>query len=414
MTVWLRRYGSRVTKANCPALSFTRPHNVRVLRGPTTIAIENCCFIFSHLDYYQNLTQRGLAMVENDDQDEWSKDLNITEDSPEEEESTFKSYEILNYPADTTIKGYKELWDTDQLIIPDFQRNFVWDQVKASKLIESFLIGLPVPGVFLYKTRDANSYMIIDGQQRIQSVVQFQKGLFGENKFRLKGVAEHWNGKTFEELDDKDKFTLASSVMRATIIQQLSPDDNSSVYHIFERLNTGGVNLNPMEVRKCISYGPFISRLEKTNSASSWRTCLGKPKVDKRLRDVELILRCLAIYQTHQKYEKPMKGFLNEFAELMRNKEDEADKLLGLFLDACGRISNELAPKPFHLRNRLNYGVLDSLLVALMTHPNAKNLQTKVDRLKTDEDYIKSATFNTSDASVLKSRIDKALSVFAH
>ena len=64
--------------------------------------------------------------------------------------------------------------------------------------------------------------------------------------------------------------------MRATIIQQLKPNDSSSIYHIFERLNTGGVNLNPMEIRQCIGYQPFIQMLEQVDRVDSWRAVLGK------------------------------------------------------------------------------------------------------------------------------------------
>jgi len=353
-------------------------------------------------------------MVDEAESDDWTTDRDKTEDDPEEEESPSLTYEILNYPADTTVKGYKDLWDSDQLIVPDFQRNFVWDQVKASKLIESFLIGLPVPGVFLYKARNASKYMIIDGQQRIQSLVQFQTELFGDNKFRLKKVAKPWDNKSFSELDEADRFTLESSVMRATIIQQLSPDDNSSIYQIFERLNTGGVNLNPMEVRRCVSYGPFIQLLEEVNNHPSWRNCLGSTKPDKRLRDIELILRCFAIFSGYSSYEKPMKSFLNKFAETMREKQILFPELKSKFCKACDLAQSEIGDKPFHLKNRLNYGVLDSLLVALMTHPDTSNIADKFRQLKSDDTYIQSASFNTSDASVLKQRIEKALEAFSN
>jgi uncharacterized protein with ParB-like and HNH nuclease domain len=77
---------------------------------------------------------------------EW--DAEETEESPEDEREPQLKYEIMNYPADITIGGYVDLWDRKELVVPDFQRMYVWDRVKASKLVESFLLGLPVPGVF--------------------------------------------------------------------------------------------------------------------------------------------------------------------------------------------------------------------------------------------------------------------------
>src|SRR5690606_38523425 len=143
-------------------------------------------------------------------------------------------------------------------VIPPFQRNYVWDVVKASRLIESFLLGLPVPGVFLYKEKKTNRLQVIDGQQRITSALRFFAGAFEDRVFRLKGVQSRWDGKAFEELDEADRFQLSDTVLRATVVQQLDPDDDSSVYHVFERLNTGGVNLNPMEVRKCVYFGAYF------------------------------------------------------------------------------------------------------------------------------------------------------------
>jgi hypothetical protein len=128
--------------------------------------------------------------------DTWK--IEETEEPGEDEADELVSYEILNYPADTTLKGYLEQWDAQQLRVPPFQRLYVWDLRKASKLIESFLLGLPVPGVFLFKERESAHFLIIDGQQRISSVVAFQKELFNDKAvFRLQNVAPQWNGKKF-------------------------------------------------------------------------------------------------------------------------------------------------------------------------------------------------------------------------
>jgi len=248
---------------------------------------------------------------------EW--DIDNTEEDYAHEESPKLEFEILNYPADTTLKGYLQQKQDGVLTVPSFQRRFVWDHVKASKLIESFLIGLPVPGVFLYKPRVGSTYQVIDGHQRITAVTSYLSGLIGDTKFRLKGVADKWNGLSFDELDESDRFKLEQSVMRATIIQQLDPMDDRSIYMIFERLNTGGVNLNPMEVRRCVYYGPFVDSLDELNDDPNWRICISKQEPDKRFRDVELVLRVLAMSEHSREYEKPMKGFLSNFTADNKN-----------------------------------------------------------------------------------------------
>ena len=186
-------------------------------------------------------------------------EIDPTEESEDEEQDLIK-YQISYYPSDLTLQGYRDKWDSGQLDIPEFQRSFVWDQVRASKLIESFLLGLPVPGVFLYKQQKTNKLQIIDGQQRILSAIRFFEARFDERVFRLKNVHPTWEGKTYTDLSESDQYQLQDTVLRATIVQQLDPADSSSIYHIFERLNTGGLNLSPMEIRKCV----YSSRLLHT------------------------------------------------------------------------------------------------------------------------------------------------------
>ena len=149
------------------------------------------------------------------DKDPTDLDIEQTEESEEDEALPAPRYEIFSYPADTTLKGYLDQWNAQQLFIPKFQRNFVWDQTRASKLVESFLLGLPVPPVFLFKPARGQEFWIIDGQQRIMSVVYFQQGTFRDKKFRLTGVDRRWEGKTFEELEKPDKFAIETAVLPA-------------------------------------------------------------------------------------------------------------------------------------------------------------------------------------------------------
>lgn len=341
------------------------------------------------------------------DNDEW--DVQQTEEPPEQEKEPNLEYEIMNYPADITLSGYVDYWNKKELIIPDFQRNYVWDRIKASKLIESFLLGLPVPGTFLYKQKSKPGFLIIDGQQRITSVVRFIKGTFDESVFRLKNVSPRYENKSFDDLEEDDKFKLKGAVLRATIIQQINPLDDTSIYQIFERLNTGGVNLNPMEVRQCVSYGPFVAALKKMNEDPDWRAIIGQEKIDKRLRDVELILRCLALSETGEKYEKPMKGFLNKFMEDNRGKDENFEEMIESFGRTTQFIITKLGEKPFHLRGRLNYGALDSIMAVTLADIAPLDLKARFDSLLKDDEYISSISFNTSDESVVQTRLAKAI-----
>lgn len=349
--------------------------------------------------------------------DEW--DVETTEQAEEDEQDVLK-FQISYYPADLTLKGYLDKSRSEQLVIPPFQRSYVWDQVKASKLIESFLLGLPVPGVFLYKEKQTNKLQVIDGQQRILSAVRFFRNEFDERIFRLKNVHPKWNGKTYEELDEADRFQLDDTVLRATVVQQLDPDDDSSVFHIFERLNTGGINLNPMEIRKCVYSGPQFALFEELNRSEAWRKLIGQPKLDKRLRDVELLLRTVALSESWREYKKPMKGFLNEFlAKKKKLKSDEKDKWLASTHKEVNELFEylltNLGEKPFHLRGRLNYAVMDSTLIAaeFASRNGVQTLDERYEKLTEDKEYIDWVTQDTSDEKVVVGRIEKAIEYLA-
>jgi uncharacterized protein with ParB-like and HNH nuclease domain len=350
-----------------------------------------------------------------DTNDEWDKEVAQTEER-EEDQADAGRYEILSFPADTTLAGYRDQWENGQIYIPEFQRKFIWDQTRASKLVESFLLGLPVPGVFLYKERNGTKYWVIDGNQRINTVVSFLKGVFKEKKFSLKNVAPPWDGKSFEDLSEGDQFKLSTSVMRATIIQQLNPEDQSSIYYIFERLNTGGVNLNPMEVRMCIAEGTFTKLLRELNKVDAWRKLLQRSDEDSRTRDIELILRVFALRDKHSSYEKPMKKFLNQYINENRNPSQEwIAERRDAFLAAVENASRIKTGRPFHLKGKLNYAVLDSILIALMeTHlTDPEELTQRYNRLVADGTFDRATSMSTSDRERVADRIRVASEIFA-
>ena len=127
-------------------------------------------------------------------------------DLSEDDEPQDVRYEISSYPTDFTVKVMYEKWRNTQLVIPDFQRRYVWNLPQASRFIESFLLGLPIPQVFLYRKRDSSKLLVLDGQQRLATIAKFYSGQFSHDRvFRLRGVNSMWNGKTYEELDEVNK-----------------------------------------------------------------------------------------------------------------------------------------------------------------------------------------------------------------
>lgn len=223
-------------------------------------------------------------------------------------------------------------------------------------------------------------------------------------------------GKTFDELDEEDQFSLQTAVLRAIVIQQTHPADHSSIYHIFERLNTGGIRLNAMEVRQCVYLSGFLGKLKEWNDGPSWRDIIGIKKADKRLKDKELVLRVVALYRDLEQYEKPMKKFLNDCAVHYKEQEiksatdavREMDRVGDLFSRTCALIVKALGEKPFHLRGRLNFSALDAVVVTLMKVGPIDDLDGKFKTLIADEVFQEDVSFNTSDESVLKRRFETA------
>src|SRR5438128_7522243 len=129
----------------------------------------------------------------------------------DDQEASLRSYEVLTYPADFTLEVLVDKWNKDEITIAPGQRKFVWSQAKASKLIESFLIGLPVPPLFFYQEKEDNNFLVVDGQQRLKSIVYFVSGIFGEKEddpvFKLTGLNEKspYFDETYKSLEKTDE-----------------------------------------------------------------------------------------------------------------------------------------------------------------------------------------------------------------
>ena len=340
----------------------------------------------------------------------------------ESEETDYESappdYSINTYPADFTLEVLHSKWRSGDIEIPPFQREFVWKQVQSSKLIESFLVGLPVPAIFFYTERQSQRFLVIDGQQRLRSIFYFFDGLFGEEEkgkrtvFKLKGLNDdsEYAEKEFEDLDDAAQRRLRNSVLRSFIVQQLDPNDDTSIYHIFERLNTGGTLLANQEIRNCVYRGTFNNLINELNLLTDWRRIVGNGHPDRRKKDVELILRFFA-FLSRDGYNKPMKDYLSRFMRRNQSPSDQAiEGFRRIFADTSAAVSSHLGEKPFHIRSGLNSAVFDCVMVSF-----AKNLQSMPDdlerryhRLVEKEEFLKHVNSATTDEEVVHARFESA------
>ena len=359
--------------------------------------------------------------------------LDNVEDEAEKDDSIIPvQYEITSFGADYDAEGLVRRLQREDIYIPPFQRSFVWTQRESSRFIESLLLGLPVPGIFLARAPKTKKLLVIDGQQRLRSIQFFFEGYFNpdpeaESKtvFKLLNVQKQFEGRTFDTLNEDDRIILNDSIIHATIVKQESPSgEQSSIYHIFERLNTTGRKLSPQQIRVAIYHGSFLEMLHSMNDYSTWRSIFGKKS--KTLKDQELILRFLALYHKFQKYgenddTKTMKGFLNDFAYKHRygNKES-LGKFSSLFKNTIDAVYQTFGEKAFRPERALNAAVYDSVMVGIakrlqrVSIKDIESLRTKYYKLLKDRKYITAISYGTSNAKSVKSRCTKAIDAFAN
>lgn len=340
------------------------------------------------------------------------------DDETESEHIDFR-YVITSYGADYPVDSLMKRIKDKVIFIPPFQRQFVWNINEASKFIESLILGLPVPGIFLSKEKDTNRLLVVDGQQRLMSLYYFYTGYFQSTPFKLQNVQEDLLGRTYNTLKTPDRIRLDDSIIHATIVRQDEPDeDESSVYQIFERLNSGGRDLKPQEIRACIYYGAFNELLNELVNSHSWRAIFGK-KSDIRLKEQELILRFFSLLYDRQNYEKPLKGFLNSFMSKNQHLEKiSKEDFSETFKSTFDFIVRTVGTKPFRIRRNLNLGAFDSISIAVAERlkngeiKDRKEFVEQYNKLTENPEFISAVQGGTSDEKNVETRINIAIEAF--
>lgn len=229
------------------------------------------------------------------------------EDYEEALETSGRERRLVTQSYDLSINTLAEQWEDETLTLPEIQRQYVWDNARASRLIESLLLNVPIPVVYFAETDDLK-YLVIDGHQRILSVVRFL-----DNRFALSGlrVLADLNRKRFHQLSERDQRQIRTRVIRAIIIS--ADSDPMMGFEVFERLNTGSIALNAQEVRNSTHRGPMNELIKNLTEDTDFRLAIGTAKPRARMVDNELILRYLALEHGWASYRPPLKRFLNSY-----------------------------------------------------------------------------------------------------
>jgi len=359
-----------------------------------------------------------------------SEEINLECENDEEYDLSTKRT-IFTDQGDPEVDSLHKRYLKGRLNIqPGFQRQFVWDKIKSSRLIESALLDIPIPIIYLSEEKDGKDN-VIDGQQRLTAFFSFIDGKFPDNSdFKLSGlnVFTELNGKKFNELSEDIQDKIMTYKIR--VIKFKKESDNDLQFEIFARLNTGAVPLNDQELRNCVYRGRFNELLKELSQEQDYKYLLGISKPEKRMRDVELVLRFASFYfNSYLNYNAPIKRFLNSTMETYQHISiDHELKLKNAFKNSISIIRNLLGTNAFKRyyigternkngrweQQKFNVSLFDILMYSFSKEDKNSVFQNLdrirealIDLMTTDQDFIDSIELSTSSKKMVTIRFDK-------
>lgn len=332
--------------------------------------------------------------------------------------------EVLNIPPekrklitetyDFTVSTINDYINNQHIVIPNFQRGYVWNRTQASRLIESLIIQCPIPVVYLSQNGD-ETLSVIDGNQRLTSI-----SLFLNNGFPLTGLSTYpeLDGLTYSELDPRFQRHIINRTIRCiAILKETHPQIK---FDVFERLNTGSVRLNSQELRHGIYNGTLMTKVEELAKSSLFKK-LTSTGNDNRMKADELVLRYFTLVERYDEYVKPMSVFLNKYAEENRfMAENQVEYLANNFisnLNKCHILYGDYAFKTFdenRKRLKANTALFEAQMLSMNTvnptlqqieEVNKEDVIDKLELLLQNVDFYNTITKATTDKNVITKRI---------
>ena len=289
---------------------------------------------------------------------------------------------VTSQICDWTIAALTDKLNRGNLELqPKFQREYVWSlrPELPSRLIESLLLRIPIPPIYLGKM-PGGRHEVIDGQQRLTTLVKYVRNEFPLCKLQRMSSL---NGKLFKELSVEQQEKILDEPIRTIVIDSAGNADLR--YEVFERLNRGSMVLNEQELRNCVYRGPFNDLLAELERDPVWRKVKGGSEPEWRFKEREMILRFFAFADRLSQYNGNLKAFLNEYmADFSPKKEADLKAHAALFRQTMQNIYAVFGPNSaryYDVNTRTNNGdwdtkfsitVLDIQAAALVNRPPAK------------------------------------------
>lgn len=380
-----------------------------------------------------DINEANISVEENmlEDEDKSGSDLNMKPWNPNDIRITTKNFtirEIYSQIQDEEPDQEKELD-----LAPDFQRSYVWKTKQQIRLIESILLGIPLPAFYFNQDKNG-AQQVIDGVQRLTTIKRFMSDQLELKEKYLEYLSPLKDSK-FSTLDTATKRRFYNTMIVAHVIEPQTPDDVK--YDIFNRVNTGGSPLNPQEIRHCMSKTrsrEFLRKLVESKAFDQamdkffWREVPAGQWVrdSKRMTDREMVLRFCAFYiEPLEEYAKAssLDAFLLDFSRWLDQKAKPADlrKLEIAFQQAmqnCYQVFEKGAFRRWHPNNsspsgRINRAIFESQALALADYnpdivfAKKKVIQKALRALFIDSDYDTAVSFGTGSYRKVEDRIVK-------
>lgn len=268
--------------------------------------------------------------------------------------------QIIQIRTKSLDVSFNELYDMykdgELTIAPDYQRLFRWEEEKQSRFVESLILEMPVPPIFVIETQDG-VYELIDGLQRISSYLHFRGEKLGETEddfLVLQGcdIVPDLNGLNFNMLPKALQIKIKRSFVRMEVIKKES--ETSLKYHMFKRLNTGGELLSAQEIRNCtirLLGSTAIDFLEECSRDDNFKSVIKRIGYEKSKTkyDQELVLRFFATKNDIESYRYPVTEYLTRYLEKMTTTEGYFDyvKEKQIFQDTFAFINQQFGEEAF-------------------------------------------------------------------
>lgn len=344
-------------------------------------------------------------------------------------------FNIASWGADMSFRELIQMYEEEDLIRPEFQRNYVWKKHEASRFIESVLLGLPVPSIFLANDRD-NKKLIIDGYQRIMTVFDYvHRKKFGSEEvlFRLTNsdnINKRWRNKSYDELLPEDQRRLRSTTIHAIVFEQKFPkNDDTSMFQIFSRINTSGRSLNAQEIRNCVCQGRFNQLLIELNSMAMWRDMYGVKDKEPRMLDIELILRYFAIRDIMRTEEARKQINLRKYLDIymkttadstLLEKRDSFSRMISFVKEVLGVYAfTTTFDRRSESKIKINPIIFEAISVATDIYLSRRDVSAREDvdywarrnMLLENEEFKEASSRRTTDLANIEKRINLAASI---